>query len=107
MVNPPPPPQTHTHTHTVISHCKHRKIHTFEGFHSSEVDIKKECSHSLQLKALYSGSFEISGPNYAVMPNIPKDGKVLRENKHPVRKNAFTKMRTGTRDGSRIIIRQQ
>jgi len=41
------------------------------------------------------------------MPNIPKDGKVLRENKHPVRKNAFTKMRTGTRDGSRIIIRQQ
>jgi hypothetical protein len=40
------------------------------------------------------------------MPNIPEYGRVLRENKHPVGKNAFTKMRTRSQDGSRIIIRQ-
>jgi hypothetical protein len=64
-----------------------QKINTFQGFH------KQECS--ITAYSLRHGSLEISGANYA---------RALRDNKHTVRKNAFTKMRI--RSGRRKIRRQ-
>jgi hypothetical protein len=70
-----------------------QKINTFQGFHSSVGD-KQE--HRITAYSLRHVSLEISGANYA---------RALRDNKHTIRKNAFTKMRI--RSGRRRKIRIQ